>query len=165
MTRTLVSVALVFVSSAASAAEPADFDATVQPFFKTYCLRCHDDKTQKGDFRLDNLPRDFTNQLIAQKWGELLFRINSGEMPPKKEAQPKAEELGKVAEWISTRLKEGEAARMRGQPLLQAVGVAESVPLFQKLGVVLNGFLLRRLARHAVLPVAKHRWVRRRCPG
>ncbi len=112
MTRTLVSVAFVFVSSAAFAAEPADFDATVQPFFKTYCLRCHNDKMQKGDFRLDNLSRDFANHTIAQKWGELLFRINSGEMPPKKEPQPKAEELGKVADAISTRLKEGEAARM-----------------------------------------------------
>src|SRR5436190_9672195 len=112
MMRTLVSVAFVFVSSTSMAAEPADFDAAVQPFFKTYCLRCHDDKTQKGDFRLDTLARDFANQTIAQKWGELLFRINSGEMPPKKEPQPKAEELGKVADWISTRLREGEAARM-----------------------------------------------------
>ena len=38
--------------------------------------------------------------------------MNAGEMPPKKEPQPKAEELGKVVDWISTRIKEGEAARM-----------------------------------------------------
>ena len=90
-------------------AEPAAFDATVQPFFKTYCLRCHDDKEQKGEFRLDTLARDFTNQAVAQRWGELLFRINAGEMPPKKEPQPKAEELGKVADWISTRIIEGRS--------------------------------------------------------
>ena len=82
------------------------------PFFKSHCLRCHDDKQQKGEFRLDTLARDFGTQQTAERWAEVLFRINSGEMPPKKELQPKAEELGKVAEWISTRLKEGEAARM-----------------------------------------------------
>ena len=86
--------------------------APVQPFFKTYCLRCHDEKKQKGEFRLDTLPRDFTDQAIAQRWGEVVFRMNSGEMPPKKEPQPKPEELGKVVDWISTRIKEGEAARM-----------------------------------------------------
>src|SRR5439155_15870366 len=92
--------------------ETAVFDAAVQPFFKTYCLRCHNDKVHKGDFRLDNLARDFTNQAVAQRWGELLFRINAGEMPPKKESQPKAEELGQVGDWISARLKEGESVRM-----------------------------------------------------
>lgn len=92
--------------------ESAAFDATVHPFFKTYCLRCHNDKVHKGEFRLDNLSREFTNQAVAQRWGELLFRINSGEMPPKKEPQPKAKDLGQVADWISSRIVEGEAARM-----------------------------------------------------
>lgn len=112
MIRTLVGVALVFASTPLlAAAEPAG-DEAVQGFFKTYCLRCHDEKAHKGDFRLDNLSRDFTTESVAQRWGELLFRINAGEMPPKKEPQPKAAELGHAAEWISARLKEGEAARM-----------------------------------------------------
>src|SRR4051794_20302623 len=92
--------------------ESEAFDTAVQPFFKTYCLRCHNDKVYKGKFRLDTLSRDFSNQSVAQRWGELLFRINAGEMPPKKELQPKARELGQVADWISTRIVEGEAARM-----------------------------------------------------
>ena len=37
-------------------------------------------------------------------------RINSGEMPPKKEkVQPPAEESAKVVEWLASRMKEGEA--------------------------------------------------------
>jgi Protein of unknown function (DUF1587)/Planctomycete cytochrome C len=106
-----VLIALIAVTTTRGA-EPAGFDTTVKPFFETYCLRCHDGKTKKGGFRLDTLARDFANQANAQRWGELLFRINSGEMPPKKETQPKAEELGKVSEWISSRIKEGESARM-----------------------------------------------------
>lgn len=90
----------------------ADFDKTVQPFFRKYCSRCHDEKTQEGEFRLDTMSRDFTDMLVAQRWGEVLFRVNSGEMPPKDEAQPAAAELGEVAEWISMRINEGRAARM-----------------------------------------------------
>ena len=113
MKRAVFSVGMLLIAVATThAAEPAGFDTTVKPFFEAHCLRCHDGKTKKGGFRLDTLARDFANQANAQRWGELLFRINSGEMPPKKEKQPKAEELGKVSEWISTRIKEGEAARM-----------------------------------------------------
>ena len=107
-----VSLALLALTSTALAGEPTAYEQQVLPFFKTYCLRCHDDKQQKGKFRLDTLALDFTNQTIAQRWGEVVFRLNAGEMPPKKEPQPKAAELGKVVEWISTRIREGEAARM-----------------------------------------------------
>ncbi len=102
---------LFALASGVSAAEP-DFAKQVQPFFEKYCLRCHNDKQQKGEFRLDMLSRDFANQAIAQRWGEVVFRLNSAAMPPKKEPQPKAEELGAAVEWISARIKEGEAGRM-----------------------------------------------------
>ena len=88
----------------------ADFPTT--PFLTEHCLRCHGEKQQKGEFRVDRLPTDFTELANAQRWAEVLFRINTREMPPKKEPQPTSAELGKVVEWISTRVKEGEAARM-----------------------------------------------------
>ena len=88
------------------------FDQAVQPFFQTYCLRCHNAEKQEGEFRLDTLPRDFTDEQTAQRWAEVVFRMNSGEMPPKKEPQPKPQELGAAVDWLSTRIKEGEAARM-----------------------------------------------------
>jgi mono/diheme cytochrome c family protein len=104
-------VAIVAIVQPAHA-QPADPQKQVVSFFNTYCSRCHDEKTQKGKFRLDTLSREFGDQAVAQRWGEVVFRMNSGEMPPKKELQPKAEELGAVVEWITTRIKEGEAARM-----------------------------------------------------
>lgn len=106
-------VLLVFVQvTGLCAQEPAGFDSTVRPFFAKYCSRCHDAKKQEGEFRLDTLPRNFTEMLVAQRWGEVLFRVNSGEMPPKAEPQPTPAELGEVAEWISARIQEGRAARM-----------------------------------------------------
>ncbi|MDB5387489.1 MAG: hypothetical protein JWM11_3135 [Planctomycetaceae bacterium] len=110
--KTLTVLTAVLFSSTTFAAEPVGFDASVLPLFKTYCLRCHDSQKQEGKFRLDTLPREFVDQATAQRWGEVVFRMNSGEMPPKKEPQPKAEELGKAVDWISARIKEGEAARM-----------------------------------------------------
>ncbi len=112
--RVIVLLGLLLAAPTATlAADPvANFDQAVQPFFQTYCLRCHDAKKQEGKFRLDTLSRDFADQAIAQRWGEVVFRLNSGEMPPQKEPQPKPEELGRAVDWISSRITEGEAARM-----------------------------------------------------
>ena len=104
---------LVMVAAKSQAAEESPaFDKSVQPFFQTYCLRCHNAQKQEGKFRLDTLPLDFADQAVAQRWGEVVFRMNSGEMPPKKEPQPKPQELGRAVDWLSTRIMEGEAARM-----------------------------------------------------
>jgi len=95
----------------AAAAAPS-FDEAVQPFFAKYCLRCHNSQKQEGEFRLDTLARDFTLAETAQRWDEVIFRMNSGEMPPEKEPQPSPDELGRVVDWLSARSSEGQAARM-----------------------------------------------------
>lgn len=102
---------VVFVSTAATAAEHAPFERDVGPFFATYCNWCHGAKEPGGDFRLDTLSHNFTDMTVAQRWSEIVFRINSGEMPPKKEPQPKPDEIGRAVEWISARISEGAAAR------------------------------------------------------
>lgn len=103
----------VLSAASLSAADGADeFAAATDTFFKTYCLRCHDARKQEGQFRLDSLPRAFLDETTASRWGEVVFRMNSGEMPPKGEPQPKAAELGRAVEAITRRIKEGEAARM-----------------------------------------------------
>lgn len=103
---------LVWLASCSIAAEPADFNDAVQPFLQKYCLRCHNDQKQRGEFRLDTLSRDLTDARTAQQWEEVIFRMNAGEMPPEAEVQPSPEELGKVVDWLSARSREGQAARM-----------------------------------------------------
>ncbi len=98
------------LAAEAVAAEPTQ--DRLEPFLKTYCLRCHDGQKQGGEFRLDTLPRTFNDEVTAQLWDEVIFRVNAGEMPPKDQPQPTADELGGVVEWIASRLKEGEATRM-----------------------------------------------------
>ncbi|MGB1745804.1 MAG: c-type cytochrome domain-containing protein [Limisphaerales bacterium] len=75
-------------------------EVSTRAFFKAHCLRCHDSEKQKGKFRLDNLSTDFTNPLVAEKWSEVRFRINAGEMPPEEEKQPTADEIGGVVESV-----------------------------------------------------------------
>ena len=109
MKRTLMTTMLVLFAGTCLA---ADTPPAVTTFFETYCLRCHAAQKQEGQFRLDSLPRDFVDQATAERWGEVVFRMNSGEMPPKDEPQPKAEELGRVVDWISASIAEGQAIRM-----------------------------------------------------
>ena len=64
---------------------PTSFDQVVLPFLKMYCLRCHNEQTQKAEFRIDTLSHSFENNLVTQKWAELINRVNAGELPPEKE--------------------------------------------------------------------------------
>ena len=94
-----------------SAASLAD-DAVQQKFLNKHCLRCHNEEEQKGRFRLDMLASDFADPQVAQKWSEVVFRINAGEMPPSKEPQPTAAEISEVVDVLTRGIREGAAARM-----------------------------------------------------
>jgi len=90
----------------------ASFESVLKPFFADHCVACHGEKKQKGDFRIDTLPRDFASKLAAAHWGDVMHRISSGEMPPEKEPQPKPDEAARAVDWIAGQLKDGEAARL-----------------------------------------------------
>ena len=74
-------------------------------------MRCHGEKKQKGDLRMDTLARDFAAPLVAMHWADVMDRISAAEMPPEDEDQPKADEAARVVEWIAAQLTEAEAAR------------------------------------------------------
>jgi len=100
--RTIIFALFLCIIAQFSASAEVKLPTEVKSFFETYCYRCHDAKKQKGKFRLDNLARDFGDEFVAEHWAEVLLRINAGEMPPEDEKQPSSEDVGKVAEWIST---------------------------------------------------------------
>ena len=92
------------------------FQEGAAPFLEQYCNRCHGEKKQKGDFRLDTLSRDFRAGTDTELWVEVMDRIHSGEMPPDDEPVPTSEEIAKVTGWLGDRIKEGELARMAKRP-------------------------------------------------
>ena len=97
--------------AAAADAASESFGKVVKPFFSEHCNKCHGEKKKKGDLRLDTLAIDFESPAISGHWMEIMERINSGDMPPEDEERPKSEVVAKVADWITERLTEAEAAR------------------------------------------------------
>ncbi len=94
---------------------PADqqgFETIVVPFFKEHCLRCHGPADQQGEFRVDDkLPNEFLGLQTKQHWGEVVNVLNSHEMPPEDEPQPKAEHVAKVVDWITQQMAKAELIR------------------------------------------------------
>ena len=98
------------LTGAVRGAEP--FEA----FLEKHCIRCHGPKKEEGDIRIDRLSRDFKLGRDSHHWAEALDKLNSGEMPPKKEPQPTQAEISTFVTNLDARLKEGRAARMAARP-------------------------------------------------
>ena len=81
-------------------------------FLEKHCVRCHGPAKFEGHVRIDKFSRDFKSGADAHHWGEVLDRINSGQMPPKDEPKPKQDEIAAFVTNLDSRLKEGRAARM-----------------------------------------------------
>ncbi|MFO1044188.1 MAG: DUF1592 domain-containing protein [Planctomycetaceae bacterium] len=107
----VLSVALVAgLTCEVRGAEP--FEA----FLEKHCIRCHGPMKEEGDIRIDRLSRDFKMGRDSHHWAEALDKVNSGEMPPKKEPQPTQKEISEFVTSLDARLKEGRAARMAARP-------------------------------------------------
>ncbi len=70
-----------------------DFELTVDAFVDQHCIKCHDARKEKGDFRIDELSRDLTDPANAIAWQDALDLVAIGEMPPEGQRQPSAGEL------------------------------------------------------------------------
>jgi mono/diheme cytochrome c family protein len=74
-----------------------------QKFFAKYCIRCHGDKVQKADFRLDDLGA--IDAGTAQQWTKVLEKLTLSEMPPPDELQPSLADTDSVTTWITKELE------------------------------------------------------------
>ena len=82
---------------------------SIEPFFENHCFDCHDTDTAKADLDLEGLTRSIVDVADAQNWQDILDQLNSGEMPPKKKAQPSKEELAKVVGDLTESLQSAQA--------------------------------------------------------
>ena len=110
--------------SAAVGAVPGD--AHTAAFFKEHCLRCHGPEKAKGDLRLDQVDTDLTKPSTFERWREIVARVQSGEMPPKKEARPAAAQVQAFVRQVSARLDEAAAKhRSDGRVVLRRLNRVE----------------------------------------
>ena len=54
-------------------------------FFEAHCVKCHNDKKQKGKMRLDDLAFKWEGLKTAERWKDILIALEDGEMPPEDE--------------------------------------------------------------------------------
>ncbi|MCZ6675242.1 MAG: DUF1592 domain-containing protein [Verrucomicrobia bacterium] len=99
----LLSFACLIGSASLSAVEA--FNALVTPFIEEHCVKCHGEKKQKGDMRLDTLSRDLTQSENAFAWQDVADMLNLGDMPPEDEPRPPAKNLSKVVNAIEVELR------------------------------------------------------------
>jgi hypothetical protein len=81
-------VVLLLCTSYSLKAIEARMDEKQRQFFREYCTECHDEKKQKGQVRLDNIPLELNSVELAERWQKILNQLNSGEMPPDDSRQP-----------------------------------------------------------------------------
>ena len=85
--------------AAQAAVDEADFRKTVEPFLDTYCLKCHDNETQKGKLSLEGIRPTMTEGAL-ETWRVVQEQLRFADMPPAKKKQPKPAERAAVLAWI-----------------------------------------------------------------
>ena len=99
------SLCLLLLSAAvALAATEAVMPESQRAFFKSYCVSCHNAEKQKGKTRLDDIPFAIADIPTADRWQKILGAVNSGEMPPEDEKQPKPQEKLAFLETLSKQM-------------------------------------------------------------
>lgn len=114
LSRRSVAICLLFACLSLTGKVCAAEDARstlVAPFFQEHCNRCHGEKKQKGDLRVDDLKVDLQSPATMAHWEEIMNRINSGDMPPDDEPRPNPAEISRVVDWIVQQLRESESVR------------------------------------------------------
>ena len=86
----------------------AHYKEKVDSFFERHCYDCHDDETKKGGLDLLAVTPDFSGSEQVLRWTDIVDRVESGEMPPKKKKRPSVEEIAEMADWVRPRLTAGD---------------------------------------------------------
>ena len=89
---------------------PADHASAVK-FLRTYCLECHTNEKQKGDYDIEPLLNTTSLKQRTSDWEDALEQIASGEMPPKKaKLHPATQQVNALTGWLEEQLIEASAA-------------------------------------------------------
>ncbi|MCA8949647.1 MAG: DUF1592 domain-containing protein [Planctomycetes bacterium] len=90
---------------------PIDFATDIRPVLAERCFRCHGERKQKGDIRLDTLDPLIATAAAGEAWRAALDMINGGEMPPADEPQLTDDERRRVVDWLTAALRAAAAAQ------------------------------------------------------
>lgn len=105
--------AAFFYSLAQSAYAEAKFhvDPKAADLLAKYCTDCHEDGTEKGDIRLDNL-EELPLQARLDLMNRALEQVYLKQMPPKKKEQPSESERNELGVWLWEILHSHNASKL-----------------------------------------------------
>jgi mono/diheme cytochrome c family protein len=109
------------VICAGDSTQEAKTTAEVGAFLRQHCVRCHNDKKQEGEVRLDDLAAK-ADDLKAkpdfgdERWSNVLRQVRTGEMPPAKEPRPEAPLTAKFTAALEAELTRAGKLVTKPQP-------------------------------------------------
>ncbi len=105
--------AALFYSHTQSASAEAKFhvDPKASEILAKYCTDCHEEGTEKGDIRLDNLA-ELPLQARLDLMNRALEQVYLKQMPPKKIEQPSDEERNELGVWLWEILHSHNASKL-----------------------------------------------------
>lgn len=97
----------------------ADQPDRVSTFTREFCINCHGSDAQKGDFRIDTLSWDLTDDESREQWELVFDYISNGDMPPKKASKhPRDEQRNALLKMLETGFAQADqSARVGGTPV------------------------------------------------
>ncbi len=94
------------VTGVSAPASDDEFASQIEPFFATFCIRCHGGESTKGELSLKALANQWSTDEEVEIWESILEMLKFGEMPPIEEPQPKDFDVEKVSRWIDAKIRE-----------------------------------------------------------
>lgn len=81
----------------------------VVQFFKENCIQCHSTNSKESEFKIDrSLQPQFGDAALRARWAEIVNVLNSHEMPPEDQPQPKVQQVTEVVDWITAQIVDAE---------------------------------------------------------
>ena len=107
---------LLIVAFAVLVTIPDESRAEPQVFFKAHCIECHDNESHAGGLDLTSQKLELSNADNFARWVKIHDRIESGEMPPKKQPRPAVANKDAVTKWLKTELVKAEQEKLLNEP-------------------------------------------------
>lgn len=124
-----------------------EYERHVVPFFRKWCLNCHDKVTREGLLSLENLSSDVVSDDF-ETWRMIDEQLRFGEMPPKDSDQPPSSDRQRVLGWLRKKI---EASQMPGAISLQKL-------LLPQFGNYVSHESLFGIRRDHVIPAPPRLW-------
>ena len=82
----------------------SEFPSVVTPFTQKYCLNCHGSEKPEAGISFAKFVDEKTMLKDRRTWQRAFEMVTSGEMPPRDEPQPTADEKAKLLEYLDEKL-------------------------------------------------------------